>query len=108
MPGSGALLLAGGEPRRVTRPSLEDVRALSGSRVRFVIPKPREDQRLVGTVEADDDGVRLLVDGGEAAGAERFGTVRLRERERDGVLRAYRGDETLVGRVAHLSRLDEG
>ncbi|PSP46106.1 hypothetical protein BRC63_00025 [Halobacteriales archaeon QH_10_70_21] len=60
-----------------------------------------------GTVEDGDDGVRLLVDGGAAAGAERFGTVRLRERDRDGVLRAYRGDDTLVGRVEHLSKLDE-
>ena len=91
----------------MTRPSLEGLRTVSGSRARLVIPKPREDQRLVGTVEDGDDGVRLLVDGGEAAGAERFGIVRLRERDRDGVLRAYRGDDTLVGRVEQLSKLDE-
>jgi hypothetical protein len=100
-------LLAEVEPGVMTRPSLEEARALSGHRVRVVVPKPREDQRLVGTIEADDDGVRLRVDGGDAADGGRFGTVQLRERDRDAVLQAYRDDDTLVGRVEQLSKLGE-
>ncbi|WP_254837940.1 hypothetical protein [Natronomonas marina] len=85
------------------RPNLADVRTLAGRRVRLVVPKPRENQRLVGTVVVDDDGVGLRI---EEGGADRFGTVRLRERERDGVLQAYLSDGTLVGRVTRLSTLE--
>jgi hypothetical protein len=57
--------------------SLADVRALEGHSVRVVVPNPREDQRLVGVVEADEAGVRLRL-AGATAGPERFRTVELR------------------------------
>ena len=87
------------------RPSLDDVRAAAGRRVRLVVPKPREDQRIEGTVDIDDGTVTVAVDG--AAGSDRFGRVELRERERDAVLQAYRGDGALVGRVTRFEELAE-
>ncbi len=87
------------------RPTEDDLVALAGRRVRLVVPKPRENQRLVGRVATGDDDVVLRVDGGPSP--DRFGTVRLRERERDSVLRAYRDDGRLVGRVRRLSVLEE-
>ena len=89
----------------MSRPTLDDVRALDGERVRVTLPKPREDQRLVGVVEADAEGVRLQVE----TASEGHATVVLRERERDGVLRAFResGDGTLVGRVKRLERIEK-
>ena len=53
------------------RPSLDDVRAVAGRRVRLVVPKPREDQRIEGTVAVDDGTVTVVVD----AGSDRFGRV---------------------------------
>jgi hypothetical protein len=63
-----------------------------------------EDQRLVGVVETDDDGVQVRLDA--AAGPERFRTVALRERAGDRVLRAVRRDGALVGRVGRVEPLD--
>ena len=87
------------------RPSLDDVRAMAGRRVRLVIPKPRENQRLEGIVEVDDGTVTLVVDGRDASGSDRFGRVLLGERERDAVLQAYREDGTLVGRARRADEL---
>ena len=78
-------------------PSLADVRASECHSGRVVVPKPREDQRLIGIVEADEAGVRLRL-AGAPAGPERFRTVELREREGDGVRRAVRSDGTSIGR----------
>ena len=89
------------------RPSLEDVRAAAGRRVRLVVPKPREDQRIEGTVAVDDGTVTVAVDAGTENGSDRFGRVELRERERDTVLQAYRGDGALVGRVERFEELAE-
>lgn len=86
------------------RPSLDDVRAMAGRRVRLVVPKPRENQRLEGIVEVDDGAVTLVVDGRDAS--DRFGRVPLGERERDAVLQAYREDGALVGRVRRVDELD--
>lgn len=87
------------------RPTIEEVRALDGERVRVTVPKPREDQRLVGVVEAGADETRLLVE----AASEGHARVVLRARERDGVLHAVRGtgDGTLVGRVDAVEVLEE-
>lgn len=89
----------------MSRPTLDDVRRLDGQRVRVTVPKPREDQRLVGVVDAGGAAVRLAVEttSGEHA------SVTLRERERDGVLRAFRGADgsTLVGRVKRVEVLEE-
>ena len=85
------------------RPSLDDVRAAAGRRVRLVVPKPREDQRIEGTVAVDNGAVTVVVD----AGSDRFDRVELRERERDSVLRAYREDGALVGRVKQFDELAE-
>ena len=85
------------------RPSLDDVRAVAGRRVRLVVPKPRENQRIRGTVAVDDGAVTVVVN----AGSDRFGRVELRERERDSVLRAYREDGALVGRVKRFEELVE-
>ena len=87
------------------RPSLDDVRAMAGRRVRLVIPKPRENQRLEGIVEVDDGAVTLVVNGGDAGRSDRFGRVLLGERERDAVLQAYREDGALVGRVRRADEL---
>jgi len=87
------------------RPSLDDVRAMAGRRVRLVVPKPRENQRLEGIVEVDDGAVTLVVDGRDASGSDRFGRVLLGERERDAVLQAYREDGALVGRVRRADEL---
>ncbi len=84
---------------------LADVRGLEGRRVRVVVPKPREDQRLVGVVEVDDGDVRLRIED-TVAGPDRFRTVRFRERDGDGVLQAVRGDGELVGRVKRVTDLD--
>ena len=100
-------MLVGAEPAAMERPSLDDVRAAAGRRVRLVVPKPREDQRIEGTVDVDDGTVTVAVDAGSAAGSDRFGRVELRERERDAVLQAYRGDGALVGRVERFEELAE-
>ena len=86
------------------RPTADDVAALVGRRVRLVVPKPREDMQLVGRVETEDDDPVLYVDGDPSA--DRFGVVRLRERDRDAVLRAYRADGALLGRVRRLAALE--
>ena len=86
------------------RPTEDDLAALVHRRVRLVVPKPREDMRLVGRVATEDDDPVLHVDD---PSADRFGVVRLRERDRDAVLRAYRADGTLLGRVRHLAALEK-
>lgn len=86
-------------------PSLADLEALAGEPVCVVVPKPREDQRLVGVVSVTDGTVELRLDG-DAAGTARFRTVELRERARDGVVQAYHSDGSLVGRVADVSRVE--
>ncbi|MFW5965061.1 MAG: hypothetical protein ACOCQM_09350 [Natronomonas sp.] len=88
----------------MSRPTLDDIAALAGSRVELTVPKPREDQRLVGTVVAEGEGLRLRVDGGKS---ENHATIRLRKRERDGVVRAFRGPDgdLLVGRVKRVVEL---
>ena len=85
------------------RPSVDDVRAVAGRRVRLVVPKPQENQRIKGTVAVDNGAVTVLVD----AGSDRFGRVELRERERDAILQAYRGDGALIGRVKRVEELAE-
>jgi hypothetical protein len=87
------------------RPTEDDLAALAGRRVRLVVPKPREDMRLVGRVATEDDDPVLYVDGDPSA--DRFGVVRLQERDRDAVLRAYRNDGTLLGRVRRLAVLEK-
>ena len=89
----------------MSRPTLEDVRALDGERVRLTVPRPREDQRIVGVVDAGADEVRLAVE----TASEGHATVVLRERDRDGVLRAFRGESgaTLVGRVNELEVVEK-
>jgi hypothetical protein len=79
-------------------PTLSDIRKQEGSRVLLTIPKPRENQRLVGTVAVDDDRVLLRLENGSP---DEHATIVLKERQRDGVLRAFRGNdgEALVGRV---------
>jgi hypothetical protein len=91
----------------MSRPTLDAIRRLAGERVRVTIPKPRENQRLVGVVDASDAAsgeVTLTVE----TTSEEHATVVLRERDRDGVLRAFRGAEgsTLVGRVKRVERLE--
>ena len=76
-----------------------------GRRVRLVVPKPWENQRLEGIVEVDDGAVTLVVDGGDASRSDRFGRVLLGERERDAVLQAYREDGALVRRVRRADEL---
>ena len=87
------------------RPTEDDLAALAGRRVRLIVPKPREDMRLVGRVATEDDDPVLHVDGDPST--DRFGIVRLRERDRDAVLRAYRNDGTLLGRVRRLAVLEK-
>ncbi|QLD87514.1 hypothetical protein HWV07_00065 [Natronomonas salina] len=86
-------------------PTLDEFGELDGERVRVTVPKPREDQRLVGVVECDGPAVTLAV---EAASGD-HATVVLRERERDGVVRAFRGadGETLVGRVKRVETVEK-
>ena len=96
-------MLVGAEPAAMERPSMDDVRAVAGRRVRLVIPKPRENQRIKGTIAVDNGAVTVLVD----AGSDRFGRVELRERERDAILQAYRGDGALIGRVKRVEELAE-
>ncbi|MUV86739.1 hypothetical protein GJ631_09205 [Natronomonas sp. CBA1123] len=88
----------------MSRPTLDDIAALAGSRVELTVPKPREDQRLVGTVVAEGAELRLRLDDGTS---ENHATVRLKERERDGVVRAFRGTDgdLLVGRVKRIDEL---
>ena len=86
------------------RPTEDDLAALAGRRVRLIVPKPREDMRLVGRVATEDDDPILHVDGDPSA--DRFGVVRFRERDSDGVLRAYRNDGALLGRVRRLAVLE--
>lgn len=87
----------------MTRPTLEEVRRLDGERVRVTVPKPREDQRLVGVLDAGDERVTLAVE----TVSDGHATVELRERERDGVLRAFRdGGSTLVGRVKRIETVE--
>lgn len=89
----------------MTRPTLDDVRDLDGERVRLTVPRPREDQLIVGVVDAAGDTVRLAVE----TASDGHATVVLRERDRDGVLRAFRGADgaTLVGRVNEVEVLEE-
>ena len=89
----------------MSRPTLADIAARSGSRVELTVPKPREDQRLVGTVVTEGEELRLRLDGGES---ENHATILLKERERDGVLRAFRGanGDLLVGRVKRVVELE--
>ena len=87
------------------RPTEDDLAALAGRRVRLIVPKPREDMWLVGRVATEDDDPVLYVDGDPSA--DRFGVVRFRERDRDAVLRAYRNDGTLLGRVRRLAVLEK-
>ena len=87
------------------RPTEDDLAALAGRRVRLIVPKPRESMRLVGRVATENDDPVLYIDGGPSA--DRFGVVRLQERDRDGVLQAYRNDGTLLGRVRRLAVLEE-
>ena len=91
----------------VSRPTLGDVRELDGERVRVTVPKPREDQRLVGIVDAGSgaDEARLVVE----TASDGHASVVLRERDRDGVLRVFRGtgDGALVGRVDEVEVLEE-
>jgi hypothetical protein len=88
----------------MTGPTLEEVRRLDGERVRLTIPKPREDQRLVGVVDVDGGRVTLAVE----TPSDDHATVELRERERDGVVRAFRDDgSTLVGGVKRVSTVEE-
>ena len=87
------------------RPTEDDLAALAGRRVRLVVPKPRENMRLVGRVATGADDPALHVDGDPSA--DRFGVVQLRERDRDAVLWAYRNDGTLLGRVRRLAVLEE-
>ena len=82
---------------------MDDVRAVAGRRVRLVVPKPQENQRIKGTVAVDNGAVAVVVD----AGSDRFGRVELRERERDAILQAYRGDGALIGRVKRVEELAE-
>jgi hypothetical protein len=88
----------------MSRPTLDDIAALSGSRVELTVPKPREDQRLVGIVVAEDGELRLRLDDRES---ENHATIRLKKRERDGVVRAFRGPDgdLLVGRVKRIVEL---
>ena len=80
--------------------------------MRLTVPRPREDQRLVGVVdvergtdgEDDSERVTLAVE----TASDGHATVELRERQRDGVLRAFRaGDSTLVGRVKQVTTVEE-
>jgi hypothetical protein len=92
----------------VSGPTLEEIRALDGERVRLTGPWPREDQRIVGVVDAgtgDDPAVRVAVE----TASDGHATAVLRERDRDGVLRAFRGASggTLVGRVNEVEVLEE-
>ena len=96
-------MLVGAELAAMEQPSLDDVRAVAGQQVRLVIPKPREDQRIEGTVAVDDGAVTVVVD----AGGDRFGRVELRERERAAVLQAYREDGALIGRLKRVEGLAE-
>jgi len=86
-------------------PTLEAVRELAGERVRVTVPKPREDQRLVGVVGVEGDWVTVAVE----TASDEHATVVLRERERDGVLRAFRGSggSMLVGRVERVERVEK-
>ncbi|WP_178917422.1 hypothetical protein [Natronomonas gomsonensis] len=88
----------------MSRPTLDDIAVFAGSRVELTVPKPREDQRLVGTVVAEGEELRLRLDDGKS---ENHATVRLKERERDGVVRAFRGTDgdLLVGRVKRVVEL---
>lgn len=96
--------MTGLEPTIMSRPTLDEVRRLEGERVRLTVPKPREDQRLVGTVTVDGDRVTLAVE----TESDDHATVLLEERDRDGVLRAFRGAEgsTLVGRVRRVETVE--
>ena len=88
----------------MSRPTLEAVRRLDGERVRVTIPRPRENQRLVGVVDASGDRVTLSVE----TASDEHATVEFREREGDGVLRAFRdGGSTLVGRVKRVASVEE-
>lgn len=88
----------------MSRPTLEELRRLDGERVRVTIPRPREDQRLVGVVDASGERVTLTVE----TASDDHATVEFREREGDGVLRAYReGGSTLVGRVKRVESVEK-
>ncbi|MFT4904232.1 MAG: hypothetical protein ACI8UR_000785 [Natronomonas sp.] len=91
----------------MSRPQLADVRAMAGERVRITVPKPRENQRLVGVVEVDGDRTLLRID--QDGVSETHATVELRERERDGVLRAFHGTDgtALIGRVKRIDAVKE-
>ena len=60
---------------------------------------------ILGRDAPEDDDPVLYVDGDPSA--DRFGVVRLQERDRDAVLRAYRNDGTLLGRVRRLAVLEK-
>lgn len=86
-------------------PTLDDLRRLDGERVRVTVPKPREDQRLVGIVDGGGSAVTLAVE----TASDDHATVVLRERERDGVVRAFRGPDggTLIGRVQRVDTVEK-
>ena len=101
----GRALARGRRTPDVERPTADDVAALAGRRVRLIVPKPREDVRLVGRVAVEAGDVPLRIDG--ESSPDRFGIVRFRERDRDGVLRALRADGALPGRTKRLAVLEE-
>ena len=86
-------------------PTFDELRGLDGERVRLTVPKPREDQRLVGVVDGEGPTVTLAVE----TASDDHATVVLRERERDGVVRAFRGTDgqTLIGRVKRVESAEK-
>lgn len=88
----------------MSRPTLDEVQKLAGQRVRVTVPKPREDQRLEGVLRGNGEGVRLEVE----TASDGHATVVFRERDGDGVLRAFRGPDagTLIGRVERIETVE--
>lgn len=88
---------------------MAEFRERAGERVRLTVPKPREDQRLVGTIAVADERVVVEVDADGVAAGSAHTQIELRERARDGVVRAFRGrdGDVLVGRVARVEVLED-